>query len=283
VSKIVRHAFTVDVEEWYHAFRFYREPSGDDAARLQVGLGRLLALLDTFGVKATFFWVGELAAKHADLVRGLAQAGHEIGCHGLRHAEMVYDQTPAAFARETRDALDLTSRAAGCEVRLFRAPCFSINERALWAFDVLADLGVEFDSSVFPVRNWRYGIPGFPLRPVRVGCAQRLWEVPLSVRRVGGVDLPAAGGAYFRIYPYRWTAANIRAVEACGRFVVFYIHPWELDPEHPIVATDWRARTTHYVNLHRTEARLRRLLADFEFGPLGAVTEACHAQPAGGE
>jgi polysaccharide deacetylase family protein (PEP-CTERM system associated) len=269
----MRHAFTVDVEEWFHAIGFYRAPRDADVGRLRVGLARLMDLLDDRGVKATFFWVAELAAAHGDLVRALVQAGHEIGCHSLRHVEMVYEQTPEAFRRETLAALALIRDVAGCEVRAYRAPCFSITRRALWAFDILAELGIRYDSSVFPVRNWRYGIPGFPLEPVKVGAARSVWEVPLSVRRIAGFSVPAAGGAYFRLYPYRVTAANFRASEACGRFVVFYIHPWELDPDHPFVQVDWRATLTHYANLGATETRLRRLLADFSFAPLGRVTE----------
>jgi polysaccharide deacetylase family protein (PEP-CTERM system associated) len=234
--------------------------------------------LNAHGVKATFFWVAELAVEHAGFVRSLADAGHEIGCHSLKHAEMVYDQTPEVFRRETREALELIGAVAGRPVRAYRAPCFSITQSTSWAFDVLSELGVAYDSSVFPVKNWRYGISSFSLSPVRVGTEKTLWEAPLSVRRVGRFNIPATGGAYFRIYPYQFSAANLRIIAAAGRFGIFYIHPWELDPDHPKVTVDWRAKLTHYVNLGQTQSRLNRLLRDFSFGPLGAVMAEHHAR-----
>jgi polysaccharide deacetylase family protein (PEP-CTERM system associated) len=238
-----------------------------------VGLERLMDLLDAYGVKATFFWVAELAVEHAGFVRNLSEAGHEIGCHSLRHSEMLYDQTPDIFMRETREALELIGNVAGRKIRAYRAPCFSITQSTSWAFDVLSELGVDYDSSVFPVKNWRYGIPKFSLIPVRVGAEKKLWEAPLSVRQVGHFNIPATGGAYFRIYPYQISAANFHAIAACGRFAIFYIHPWELDPDHPKVKVHWRAKLTHYMNLGQTKTKLNRLLKDFSFGPLGAVME----------
>jgi polysaccharide deacetylase family protein (PEP-CTERM system associated) len=265
-----RHAFTVDVEEWYHPLRFYRDTAAVETRRLRTGLDRITALLDERGVRGTFFWVADTALAYPELVRALADAGHETGCHSFAHDRMVYDQTPEDFRAETARALDVLQDLTGQPVRAYRAPCFSVTSASLWALDVLAELGVTLDSSVFPVKNWRYGIPDHPRHPV-TAAGGRLWEAPLSARTVGPFTFPAAGGAYFRIYPYRFTAANIRA---SAEPVVFYIHPWELDPEHPFVRIPWKPCATHYVNLRRTEPRLRRLLADFRFAPLGEVVAA---------
>jgi polysaccharide deacetylase family protein (PEP-CTERM system associated) len=266
----IQHAFTVDVEEWYHPLRFYRDTAAVETRRLRVGLDRILALLDERGIRGTFFWVADTALAYPGLARALADAGHETGCHSFAHDRMVYHQTPEAFRAETARALAVLEDLTGRPVRAYRAPCFSVTRDSLWALDVLAELGVTLDSSIFPVDNWRYGIPGHPRHPVPA-AGGRLWEAPLAARTVGRFTFPAAGGAYFRIYPYRVTAANVRASAVP---VVFYIHPWELDPGHPFVRFDWKPCATHYVNLGRTEPRLRRLLADFSFVPLGeAVAE----------
>lgn len=269
----VRHAFTVDVEDWYHGI-----PIGDSARRgaerrLHIGVDRLLRLLDDRSHRATFFFLGPVAEEHGALVRQIHQAGHEIGCHGWSH-DLVYSMTPDRFREETRRAADVLASLTGEPVTAYRAAYFSITRRSLWAFEILAGLGFRYDSSVFPIRNWRYGIPDFDPRPQRIDTPMGpLYELPISVRRVLGRNVPVSGGAYFRLYPYAVTAANIRHAEAEGRPIVFYLHPWELDPAHPRVAFDWRARLTHYVNLNHTDPRLQRLLRDFRFGTLGDVLQ----------
>ncbi|MCB9474166.1 MAG: DUF3473 domain-containing protein [Candidatus Delongbacteria bacterium] len=265
------HAFSVDVEEWYHPLRFFQKTDGYGPSRLWLGLERLLALLDEHGTKGTFFWIADVAVACPEALRLVAEQGHEIACHSYSHEHMIYHQTPAEFKADTERAMKTLQDISGVEVRGFRAPCFSITARSLWAFDILGELGFDFDSSVFPVHNWRYGIPGFRETPNMVGDTHPLLEIPLSVRKVAGVNIPAGGGAYFRIYPYWLTAANFRHLEAKGQPAVFYIHTWELDPEHPRVRFDWRAMITHYVNLSRTEGRLRRLLSEFRFAPLGEL------------
>ncbi|MEO8627624.1 MAG: DUF3473 domain-containing protein [Betaproteobacteria bacterium] len=266
-----QHAFTVDVEEWYHPLRFYKNTVFQEQARLDVGMDCLLGLLDARGIRATFFWVAEVAAANPGLLRRLAAAGHEIGCHGLAHDRLVYDLTPDRFRVETTRALDMIADLTGHPITAYRAPCFSITARSLWALDILADLGITVDSSIFPVHNWRYGIPEWPDGPQRIGVNRSLWEVPMSTRSIAGYKIPAVGGAYFRLYPYWLTAANLLHLEAKGQWAVFYIHPWELDPAHPFVAFNWKACTTHYLGLSLTENRLRRLLSEFSFTTLGSL------------
>jgi len=264
----VVHAFTVDVEEWYHPILPYRQ-ADFGPSRLVEGMAPLLDLLDRHGVKATLFWVGQTARSHARLLRRLADAGHEVGCHGLAHDGMIYDLSPGEFRRQTREAITILEDIAGCGIRGYRAPFFSITPRIPWATEVLAELGLSYDCSIFPVKNWRYGDPSFPLLPTRLAAG--LWEYPLPVRRMWRARIPATGGAYFRLYPYRMTASNIRRSERDGLPVVFYVHPWELDPGHPVVRFDWRAWGTHYANLRRTRPRLERLLDDFDFAPIRDV------------
>ena len=267
----MRHAFTVDLEDWYHGIPF--EPGRKTAAerRLHVGTEQLIELLDRHDAKATFFCLSPTAREHPQIVRRLADAGHDIGSHGESH-DLVYEMTRERFREETRRSIQELEDCCGRRVQSYRAAYFSITARSLWAFEVLAELGIAFDSSIFPVRNWRYGIPGYSRRPLRVDTAHGpVLEFPLSTRRVLGRTLPATGGAYFRIYPYFVTRANVRALEREGMPVVFYLHPWELDPDHPRVSFPWKPRLTHYVNLRSTRPRLERLLADFRFTTLPEV------------
>ncbi len=269
----MRHAFTVDVEDWYQGIPIGTEARASAERRLDRGLNLLLDVLAQRGYRGTFFVLGPVAQEHPQLVRRLAEAGHEIGCHGWSH-DLLYTMTPERFRDETRRANDVISNLTGRPVTAYRAAYFSITKASWWALDVLASLGFRYDSSIFPVRNWRYGISDFEPRPQRVSTRSGpILEFPLSIRRLFGRRLAVAGGAYFRIYPWAFTRANFKALESRNEPLVFYIHPWELDPGHPRVPFHWKARLTHYVNLRSTEPRLRRLLDEFEFGPLGEVLE----------
>ena len=278
----MRHAFTVDVEDWYHGIPIPADSKRQAERRLAHGLDRLLALLAEHGVRGTFYILGPVAEEHPGAVRAIAEQGHEVGCHGWSH-DLLYTMTRERFRDETRRAKDAIEQRTGSAVRSYRAAYFSVTRDSYWALEELAGLGFDTDSSIFPVRNWRYGIPDFPPRPTWIDTAAgKLLEVPLSVRRLGRFQLPVTGGAYLRLYPYAVSAANLRAVERTGQTNVFYIHPWELDPDHPRVAFHWKARLTHYVNLRSTERKLARLLAEFRFGTIGEVFRDEHgnASPA---
>lgn len=273
------HAFTVDLEDWYQGLEIGSERWGSYAPRLARGLGPLLDLLDEAGVRGTFFVLGFQAAQTPDLIRAVAARGHEIASHGYSH-EFVYRQTPAAFRDELRRSRALLEDLVGAPVIGFRAPFFSITAASTWAFDVLAEEGFVYDSSVFPVHNYRYGIPGATRRPgpLRTPSGHFLFEIPLSTLRLPhrearrGFNVPLSGGGYFRLYPYRLTRALVQRLIAGGEDLVFYVHPWEYDPDHPRVEMPRRVpRFTHYHNLGSMADKTRRLLRDFRFGPLGAI------------
>ena len=269
----VRHAFTVDLEDWYQGIPVDSDVKARAERRLERGFRVLLELLAASEARATFFVLGPVAEEHPGLLKEIAAAGHEIGCHGWSH-DLLYTMTPERLRDETRRAMDAIGDRTGRAVTAYRAAYFSITRASYWALEELAALGIRYDSSIFPVKNWRYGIEDFDPRPQAIDTPKgRIFELPISVRRVLGRNLPVSGGAYFRIYPYALTRANFRAAEREARPVVFYLHPWELDPGHPRVAFDWKARATHYVNLRSTEPKLRRLLRDFRFGTLGEVLE----------
>lgn len=267
----MRHAFTVDLEDWYHGIPVAADTKAGAERRLHVGTDRLLDLLGRHDVRATFFVLGPIAVEHAPLLRRIADAGHDIGSHGTSH-DLIYEMSPERFREETRASIRALEDCVGKKVDSYRAAYFSITRRSLWALEVLADEGIRFDSSIFPVKNWRYGIHDYSRKPIVVETAAGpILELPMSTRRVLGRNVPTTGGAYFRIYPYLVTRSNIRAAEREAAPVVFYLHPWELDPEHPFVRFRARAMATHYVNLRSTAPRLERMLSEFRFTTLAEV------------
>jgi polysaccharide deacetylase family protein (PEP-CTERM system associated) len=267
------NALTVDLEDWYHGVELPpgRWPEFED--RVVPATERLLSILSEHDVKATFFVLGDVAARHPELVWEIHRLGHEIGTHGCSH-RLVYHQKPDEFREDVRRSLELLSRCGCDRVAGHRAPYFSITQRSLWALDVLAELGILYDSSIFPISNYRYGIPDAERRPHRIEVnGGSIVEFPISTWRLRGRNLPIAGGAYFRLLPYRMTRHGIAAVNRSGDPVVFYLHPWELDPDHPRIPLPRRIAVTHYANLRVTERRLRRLLDDFRFAPVKDVLD----------
>ena len=273
------NAFTVDVEDYYHvaalAPAIPRESWDQHESRVEANTERLLALLAEHGVRGTFFVLGWVAERFPGLVRRIAEAGHEIACHGFSH-QLIYRQSQAEFREETRRAKGLLEDATGNAVAGYRAASFSITRESLWALDVLIDLGFEYDSSIFPIRHDRYGIPGAAAEPGRVVApSQRsLVEFPMAAATFCGLQVPVSGGGYFRILPYWVTRAGLRQInDRAGRPFTFYLHPWEVDPDQPRIKVGWFSRFRHYTNLELCEARLRRLLGEFSFASMREVLQ----------
>jgi polysaccharide deacetylase family protein (PEP-CTERM system associated) len=275
VSEIV-NAMTIDVEDYFHVSVFDgvvpRAQWNSLETRVCANTERLLALFEAHRVQATFFVLGWVAERLPHLVPLIAAGGHEIASHGYAH-RLIYDQTPAAFREDVRRAKGLLEGQAGAPVRGYRAPSYSVTPRSLWALDILIEQGYSYDSSIFPIRHDRYGIPLSPRHPfVLERHGRTLVEVPGSTTRIGPVNLPIGGGGYFRILPYGWTKWGIQRVNRLeGRPAIFYLHPWEIDPDQPTLRTSALGRFRHYRNLHDTERRLKRLLGDFRFGPMLSV------------
>ncbi len=276
----MKHILSFDVEEYFQVSGFARRVPIDTwdsfESRVRRPTERILELLADHGVQATFFVLGWIARRHRELVRQIAEAGHEIGSHSDRH-QLVYDQSPEEFREDLRRSKDVLEEITGKPVRSFRAPSFSITRRSLWALDVLVESGFRYDASVFPIVHDRYGIPDAPLRIHRIErAAGTLIEVPGTVARVCGMRLPVGGGGYLRLYPWFVTRRLLRRIERRDRRpVVVYVHPWELDPNQPRLAAASRmSRFRHYVNLHTTEAKLKRLLTSFSWDRLDRCVEA---------
>ena len=267
----VRNALTIDFEDWYQGLEIPCSDWGQYEDRIGRSGRRLLEALASAGARATFFVLGYVAERHADLVREIRAAGHEIGTHGYSHT-LIYRQTRQLFKDELTRSVRALEDITGERVLGHRAPFFSITKESLWALDVLRELGLRYDSSIFPVKNYRYGIEDAPRWPHALdGGGRPLDEFPITTWRVMGVNVPVAGGAYFRIYPYFVTKLALRAVARERKPLVFYLHPWEIDPDHPRIPLPRRIAATHYFNLGATEDRLRRLLRDFRFAPMSEV------------
>jgi polysaccharide deacetylase family protein (PEP-CTERM system associated) len=273
----MRNAFSVDVEDWYQVSDFEEvvEFSAWDRyeSRVVRNTERVLGLLAEHAVKATFFILTWNAERHPDLVRRIADAGHEIASHGYSH-RLIYEQRPAEFRDDLMRSKKILEDLVGQPVLGYRAPSFSLTAASLWALDVLLECGIRYDSSIFPIRDRLYGIPDARRFPfvIRVAGDRELAEFPMSTVRAARRNWPLGGGAYLRIFPYPYMRWGIRRVNREGQPALVYVHPWELDPAQPrIRARGKRGISTHYINLHRTEARLRRLLTDFAFAPVREV------------
>ena len=273
------NAFTVDVEDYFQvaalSSAISRESWPTREYRVERNTERILNLLAEKSVRGTFFVLGWVAERSPGLVRRIASAGHEIACHGYSH-QLIYRQSQAEFREETRRAKGLLEEATGNAVAGYRAASFSITRESLWALDVLIDLGFEYDSSIFPIRHDRYGIPGAAAEPGKVVApSQRsLVEFPMAAATFFGLPVPVSGGGYFRILPYWVTRAGLRQInDRAGRPFTFYLHPWEVDPDQPRIKVGWFSRFRHYTNLDLCEARLRRLLGEFPFASMREVLQ----------
>lgn len=263
---------TIDVEDYFQVSAFEDVINVNSwegyASRVENNVGLLLALLAEHDVSATFFVVGWIAEKYPALVKQIAAAGHDIACHSYLHRK-VYDLTPQQFREDTARAKDILEEISGAPVVGYRAPSYSITKKSLWAFEILAELGFLYDSSVFPIVHDVYGMPDAPR--FRYDLKEYgLVEYPISTVRLLGRNVPVSGGGYFRLFPYWLTRYGLSKINRDDKQpFIFYLHPWEVDPEQPRVAgAGALSRFRHYNNLDKTRQRLRRLLRDFAFAPL---------------
>jgi len=277
--KTVPNAMTVDVEEWFQVSAFDDVVDRGDwdamPSRVERSTERLLEAFGAAGVRATFFVLGWIAERHPDLVRRIARAGHEVGCHGYDH-RMLHDLPRETLARDTDRARKALQDLSGQPVAGYRAASFSIGRRNLWALDVLVECGFEYDSSLFPVVHDRYGIPGAPreIHLVTTPGGASLVEVPPTTVQIAGMTLPAAGGGYLRLFPLAVTDWAIRRLnDHEGRPAVVYLHPWEVDPDQPRVRVGPLARWRHYGGLHGMTAKLTRLMRRYRFTTMEEIVD----------
>ncbi len=266
----MKHALTVDVEDYFHVAALAEVINPEDWSnydlRVEQNTYKILDLFDLHGLQATFFVLGWVAERCPDLVEEISRRGHEVASHGYSH-QLVYNQTPEVFREETSRSKVLLEDIVQQPIKGYRAASYSITNESKWALDTLIELGFEYDSSIFPIRHDRYGIPDAPDYPhILTRDSGSMIEFPLSALNVFGYRLPVAGGGYFRLYPYWLTRTLLRQlVSQTQRPFIFYLHPWEIDPDQPRVNASRLSRFRHYNNLEVCEQRLEHLLKDFEF------------------
>ena len=270
VAKI-KNYLTIDVEDYFQVSAFEKviDPKSWDTypSRVERNTQIILDLLDQRNIKATFFIVGWIAERHPKLVRKISDQGHEIGCHSYWHRK-IYDLTQDDFREDTYRSKSILEDITGKPVYGYRAPSYSITNKSLWALDILAELGFKYDSSIFPTYHDNYGIPDAPRFEYDLED-QGMTEYPISTVKIMGRNLPISGGGYFRLFPYSITRSALKQINKReNRSFVFYMHPWELDPEQQrIKNASPLSRFRHYVNLKTTQAKFERLLNDFQFRP----------------
>jgi len=267
---------TVDLEEYFQVSNFSHLHARSDwdaiPSRVEEPTLRLLDAFEASSTRATFFVLGWLAERHPRLLRTIAERGHEIASHGYGH-ELVYEIGPERFRADLRRARDAIQDATGVAVRGYRAPSYSITEDSLWALEILCEEGFRYDSSIFPIRHHRYGIPDFPRHPVRIALpgGNAIEEFPMTTWQLGPLRVPLGGGAYLRFLPASVFRFGVGRLVASGEPTALYTHPWEVDAEQPRQEVGWKVQVNHYHNLHRTEDRVRALLGRFDFAPMSEV------------
>jgi polysaccharide deacetylase family protein (PEP-CTERM system associated) len=270
----IANAMTIDVEDYFQVEAFASTIDRKDWERLPARVARnterLLDILAEAETEATFFVLGWIARRHPALVKRIAAAGHELASHGSDHVR-VNSQSHEVFRADVRQSKHILEDLGGVPVLGYRAPTFSIGRDSSWAHGILREEGFQYSSSVYPIRHDLYGTAGAP-RTV-FAPLPGLIEVPLTAVRVLGIDVPASGGGFFRLFPYSLTRRLLaHANRANCSPAVFYIHPWEIDPGQPRQRqAPLLSRFRHYLNLGRTEARLRRLLRDFAWGRMDQI------------
>lgn len=265
---------SVDLEDYFHVEAFAssisraRWPSF--ASRIQRNTARVLELFERNRCRATFFVLGWVAEQAPALIRAISEAGHELACHSHLHRPL-YQLSPKEFRDDLRKSRETIEDIGGMKVVGFRAPTFSITRKSLWALEVLAEEGFQYDSSIFPIRHDLYGIPDAPRwgHQLPLPSGQSIWELPPSTVRIGKMNVPFGGGGYLRLLPMsftRWAIEKTHRLE--HKPVMVYFHPWELDPDQPRLPGSWKSKFRHYSGLAKTEARLQEILAPGTFQPL---------------
>jgi polysaccharide deacetylase family protein (PEP-CTERM system associated) len=268
------HCLSFDVEEHFQVSAFWsasrRRQWDQFESRVESNTRRIADILAQKKTQATFFVLGWVAERYPGLIKALADQGHEIASHGYGH-ELVAMQTPEQFRQDVRRAKEILENLTGKPIIGYRAPSFSITAETLWALSILVEEGHQYDSSIYDrfqraekagIREGSYSIDT---------AAGRIWEVSPSTMNLCGIQLPVAGGGYFRFLPYAASKTFLRQLEKKGAQLVMYFHPWEIDPEQPRMDGPWLSRFRHYINLHKTENRLICLLQDFRFAPIREV------------
>lgn len=275
---MIKNVLSVDVEEWFHPeavhhlFPIDSWPSQEK--RVQENVDRLLNLFAAKNARATFFILGWVAKNNPGMVKRIAAAGHEIGTHGNSH-RMVTKLTPQEFRDDLQESLHILQDISSQPVIGFRAPTFSIVNSTLWALDILREVGIKYDSSVYPIWHDRYGIPNAPRQPYLAAEKDdcHLIEFPMPTLQILNKNIPFGGGGYLRIFPLWFTAMAIKRFNKQGASAIVYMHPWEFDADQPRLNLGRIQTWRHYYNIKSNLKKLGVLLERFTWTSFGAVLD----------
>ncbi len=277
------NAMSVDVEDYFQVSAFAATTRREDwdryPSRVERNVDVILELFDGQDVKATFFTLGWIAEKYPEILRRIVAGGHEVASHGYHHIR-VTEQTPEEFRADVRRTKATLEDLSGTPVRGYRAASFSVDSRTPWAFEILAEEGHAYSSSVYPIRHDLYGMPEAPRFPFHPDGGKGLLEIPVTTVKVLGHNFPCGGGGYFRLLPYtlsRWAMRRVNAADE--QSCIFYFHPWEIDPGQPRVSgLAFKSRFRHYTNLGRMQHRLRTVLSEFSWDRVDRVFLGAEAE-----
>ena len=267
-TNIITNAMSVDVEDYFQVAAFDKIINSNDwdalPHRVQNNTLKILDIFAQKNIKATFFVLGWVAERYPEIVKRIVNEGHELASHGYAHKKAT-EQSRSEFKADIIKAKKILEDLSGTEIKGYRAPSYSINKSNLWVHDELKETGHQYSSSVYPVKHDLYGIPDAPRFAYQ--CENGLLEIPITTAPIGGKNFPAGGGGFFRLYPYslsRWIIQ--RGNKQDKQPSIFYFHPWEIDPQQPRQGSaSFKSRFRHYLNLDKTESRLKKLLDDFKW------------------
>lgn len=272
----MENVLKIDIEDWFHILDIGLMPSIQDWHKLESTVTKntqvILDLLNKYHTKGTFFVLGWVAEHFPDLVREIARQGHEIGTHGYSH-ELIYNLTPNEFRRDVVRSLEVLERITSLPILGYRAPGFSIANSSLWALDILVELGLQYDASIFPMNRNHGGLPGFSGDAVWLTTAEgnKILEIPVTPTTLFNKKVYLFGGGYFRLAPYAAIAAGIEQLNNQGKPALVYLHPREFDPQHPKLKMNPYRSFTSYVNLHKTHYKFERMIQDFKFNSIEKI------------
>lgn len=278
-AHLIENAISIDVEDWYQGvitINFKDWPNHEN--RISQNIEKVLKILDKSKVTATFFALGYVAENFPEIIERIKRNGHELASHGYSH-KLIYKQSPEEFEDDLLKSVRILERITGEKILGYRAPYFSIVKETSWAIDIMEKIGLKYDSSIFPIKTYLYGVPESPRHPYRPSkqditsndSNRNFIEFPLSTYNFFGFNIPISGGFYLRFLPYWIVKRGIKKINKNGYPAIIYIHPWELDPNKPKLKLSYREIFIHYHNLKKTETILQNLLKDFKFSSIREV------------
>jgi len=264
----MNNIFSVDTEDWFHAN--YDGTFFTDELKLkstvEQNVDTFLHCFEESDCKATFFVLGSVAEDYPDMIRKIAASGHEIASHGYGHG-LVYKQTPEEFKEDIHKSKSILEDIIGKPVLGYRAPSWSITNESLWALDILVDEGFKYDSSIFPTKNFLYGIPDAPrffYKPTVNGKILDILEIPPSTMRFASRNIPFSGGFYFRAMPFYFIDKFTSIINKSGNQVLFYLHPREIDPSQPRLKLSKRDELIHYFGIDGCLNKLLKVITKYK-------------------